>query len=230
LRSKETLCILANRMAELKYRGRIITDAHLLYIRELIGAHPQASRRTLSKKLCEAWQWRQANGALSDMVCRSLLLMLERAGQIKLPPVNYVRHNPLAKRARPMPRLIAFAFAAKKTPQHNTHKSEPWSSSGDDTAAARVPLSHIPTQSLKDPADRLHRRQNRRDDLPAASHLGSAVKENSDREDTVDRSWPCGKFACTACAYQDTRVVRKRILGQTPRRYQEVQAVGTNTS
>jgi Domain of unknown function (DUF4338) len=93
-------------MAELKYRGRIITDAHLLYIRELIGAHPQASRRTLSKKLSEAWRWRQANGALSDMVCRSLLLMLEGAGQIKLPPVNYVRHNPLAKRARPMPRLI----------------------------------------------------------------------------------------------------------------------------
>jgi hypothetical protein len=106
LRSKETPCILANRMAELKYRGRTITDAHLLYIRELIATHPQASRRTLSKKLCEAWQWRQGNGTLSDMVCRSLLLMLERAGQIILPPVKYVRHNPLAKRARPMPRLI----------------------------------------------------------------------------------------------------------------------------
>lgn len=32
--------------------------------------------------------------------------MLERAGEITLPPVTYVRHNPLAKRARPMPRLI----------------------------------------------------------------------------------------------------------------------------
>jgi hypothetical protein len=53
-------------MAALKYRGRIITDAHLLYIREMIAAHPVASRRTLSKKLCEGWQWRQANGALSD--------------------------------------------------------------------------------------------------------------------------------------------------------------------
>ena len=93
-------------MAELKYRGRIIADAHLLYIRELIAAHPQASRRTLSKTLCEAWQWRQANGMLSDMVCRSLLVMLERAGLIILPPVKYVRHNPLANRARPMPRLI----------------------------------------------------------------------------------------------------------------------------
>jgi hypothetical protein len=93
-------------MAELKYRGRLITDAHLLYIREMIASHPEASRRTLSKKLCEAWQWRQANGALSDMVCRGLLLMLERAGEITLPPVKYVRHNPLARRVRPTPRLI----------------------------------------------------------------------------------------------------------------------------
>jgi hypothetical protein len=53
--------------------------------------------------LCEAWQWRQTNGALRDMVCRSLLLMLDRAGQIELPPVSYVRHNPLANRARPEP-------------------------------------------------------------------------------------------------------------------------------
>jgi hypothetical protein len=40
------------------------------------------------------------------MVCRGLLLMLERAGQITLPPVDYVRHNPLASRARPAPVLI----------------------------------------------------------------------------------------------------------------------------
>ncbi len=106
LRSKKAPCILGHRMAELKYRGRVITEAHLLSIREMIAAHPEASRRTLSKKLCAAWQWRQANGALCDMICRSLLLMLERTGKITLPPVNYVRHNPLAKRARPAPLLI----------------------------------------------------------------------------------------------------------------------------
>src|SRR5215470_9288195 len=106
LRSKKAPAILTNRMAALRYRGRSITDAHLLSIREMIAAHPEASRRTVSKQLCEAWQWRQANGTLSDMVCRSLLVMLERAGEIALPPVKYVRHNPLAKRARPMPRLI----------------------------------------------------------------------------------------------------------------------------
>jgi hypothetical protein len=32
--------------------------------------------------------------------------MLERAGQITLPPVSYVRHNPLAIRTRPAALLI----------------------------------------------------------------------------------------------------------------------------
>jgi hypothetical protein len=87
------------------YRGRLVSSEDILYIRELITADPHQSRRTLSKKLCEAWGWRQPNGALCDMVCRGLLLMLDRAGQITLPPVAYVRHNPLAARARPAPVL-----------------------------------------------------------------------------------------------------------------------------
>jgi Domain of unknown function (DUF4338) len=90
-------------MAELKYRGRVVTSEDILYIRELIAAHPRASRRKLSQKLCEAWQWKQANGALRDMVCRGLLLMLDRAGQIELPAVRFVPHNPLAWRQRPAP-------------------------------------------------------------------------------------------------------------------------------
>jgi hypothetical protein len=93
-------------MTEWKYRGRQVSNEDILYIRELIAADPQQSRRTLSKKLCEAWQWRQPNGELRDMVCRGLLLMLDRAGAIRLPPVNYVRHNPLVRRARPAPVLI----------------------------------------------------------------------------------------------------------------------------
>jgi hypothetical protein len=40
------------------------------------------------------------------MVCRGLLLMLERAGEITLPPVAYRRHNPLAQRSRPEPVLV----------------------------------------------------------------------------------------------------------------------------
>jgi hypothetical protein len=91
---------------EFRYRGREISQENILYIRTLIERHANESRRRLSTRLCEAWQWRQNNGALRDMVCRGLLLMLERAGQITLPPVSYVRHNPLAKRARPEPARI----------------------------------------------------------------------------------------------------------------------------
>lgn len=93
-------------MTELKYRGRVVTAEDILYIRELIAAHPRTSRRRLSQKLCEAWQWKQANGALRDMVCRGLLLMLDRAGHIELPAVKVVPHNPLVRRVRPEPMLI----------------------------------------------------------------------------------------------------------------------------
>jgi hypothetical protein len=88
-------------MTELKYRGRMVTAEDILCIRELIAAHPRASRRRLSQKLCEAWKWKQANGALRDMVCRGLLLMLDRAGHIELPAVKFVPHNPLVRRERP---------------------------------------------------------------------------------------------------------------------------------
>jgi hypothetical protein len=93
-------------MAGLAYRGRVITGQDILYIRELIAAHPHETRRRLSQTLCEAWQWKQPNGALRDMVCRGMLLMLDRAGQIELPPVKFVPHNPLARRGRPAPMLI----------------------------------------------------------------------------------------------------------------------------
>jgi hypothetical protein len=91
---------------ELQHRGRVITQKDILYIRELIAAHPRESRRRLSARLCEAWQWKQPNGALRDMVCRGMLLMLDRGGQIELPPVKFVPHNPLARRVRPAPVVI----------------------------------------------------------------------------------------------------------------------------
>ncbi len=59
------------------------------------------SRRGLSEKLCLAWDWRQPNGALRDMVCRGLMLALCRAGHIDLPAVRQRPHNPLVTRARP---------------------------------------------------------------------------------------------------------------------------------
>ena len=89
-----------------RYRGRVITAEDITFIRQFMAEHPESSRRRLSAQLCEVWQWKQANGALRDMVCRGLLLMLHRAGEIELLPVRQISSNPLVKRRPPAQVLI----------------------------------------------------------------------------------------------------------------------------
>jgi hypothetical protein len=86
----------------LSYRGRGVSATDVAFIEKLIRDHPGASRRALSLKLCEAWNWMQPNGAPRDMVCRGLLLALERAGHLELPPPRWAgRHPP--RRLTPAP-------------------------------------------------------------------------------------------------------------------------------
>jgi hypothetical protein len=83
------------------YRHRRLTAQDIAFVRELIARHPGTSRRQLSTKLCQAWNWVQPNGALRDMVCRGLMLELHRAGLIELPAVRFRPRNPLAQRTVP---------------------------------------------------------------------------------------------------------------------------------
>ncbi len=55
-------------------------------IERLLAENPGWGRSRLSVKLCELWGWRAPNGQLKDMACRRLLLRLEKAGRIALPP------------------------------------------------------------------------------------------------------------------------------------------------
>src|SRR5712671_1513311 len=90
-----------------RYRGQTIDGEQIGFLREFIAAHAESSRWKLSRQLCEAMGWKQANGALRDVVCRGLLLMLERAGQIELPPVRrHIRGQLRSPRLRPAPVLI----------------------------------------------------------------------------------------------------------------------------
>jgi hypothetical protein len=82
--------ILRRMQGPLSYRHRVITSDDLVFIRGLIAENPELSRRGLSIKLCEAWSWVQANGALRDMVCRGMMLMLHRQGLIELPALRQV--------------------------------------------------------------------------------------------------------------------------------------------
>lgn len=83
------------------YRGKTVNKKQIAFIKALIVENPADSRRALSKKLCQAWNWVQPNGALRDMVCRGLMLELHRAGLIRLPAKKFTPHNPLARRSKP---------------------------------------------------------------------------------------------------------------------------------
>src|SRR5436190_8600827 len=96
----------SNMQVDLRYRGRVITAEDIVFIRQFIAVNPSMSRRKISAGLCEAWQWKQANGAPCDMICRGLLLMLHRAGEIELPAVRQTSLNPFVRRERPQPPLI----------------------------------------------------------------------------------------------------------------------------
>ncbi|MBU1663749.1 DUF4338 domain-containing protein [Patescibacteria group bacterium] len=85
----------------MRYRGKVVTDEEVVFIREFIAQNIGDSRWMLSRKLCQAWDWVQPNGALRDMVCRGLMLQLARAGQIELPPIRVKIVNPLVHRKKP---------------------------------------------------------------------------------------------------------------------------------
>jgi len=96
----------------LRFRGRSVTGADLTFIRQLMAAHPPASRRRLSALLCEAWNWRQPNGQLKDMLCRSFMLLLHRQGHIVLPAKRYETiNNVVARRTRPTTLTLPLAMA-----------------------------------------------------------------------------------------------------------------------
>lgn len=85
----------------LTYRRRVINYEDIDVIRNIIASHPEKSRRFISQEVCRHWNWRQPNGYLKDMVCRSLLLLLEEKGFITLPPRKCTPNNPLSNRKKP---------------------------------------------------------------------------------------------------------------------------------
>jgi len=84
------------------YRGYSVTQSDIDVVKNIIAAYPDKSRRFISQEVCRVWDWRQPNGILKDMVCRSLLLLLESKGLIKQPPKKCNPPNPLARRKKPV--------------------------------------------------------------------------------------------------------------------------------
>lgn len=73
--------------SELTVRRRRIGSEELGLIRQLIAREGHRGRTHLSRRLCEIWDWRQANGHFRQIACRDLLRQLHAKGLIHLPPM-----------------------------------------------------------------------------------------------------------------------------------------------
>lgn len=87
----------------LRYRSRAVYTEDITFIQRLISNRPDYGRSALSKEICRTWNWVQLNGQLKDMICRGLLLHLERQGYIKLPPRKSTPPSPFSNRKKPEP-------------------------------------------------------------------------------------------------------------------------------
>jgi hypothetical protein len=76
-----------------RYRSRELSAEDLCAVRELIGKHGARGRSHISRVLCEAWGWRQPNGAFKQYAARDLLLRLEERGLVSLPPRLKPKNN-----------------------------------------------------------------------------------------------------------------------------------------
>lgn len=69
----------------LRYRNRDLTAGDVDFLKTE-SARRWASRADFVRRVCEAWDWRQANGAFSLFACSDLLLRLAERGWLSLPP------------------------------------------------------------------------------------------------------------------------------------------------
>lgn len=70
------------------WSGRYFSAEDMACIRSLIASDPQASRTRISVRVCEALNWRRADGRLKDMRARVVLLRMHEKGYITLPALQ----------------------------------------------------------------------------------------------------------------------------------------------
>ncbi len=71
----------------MKLCGLTFTKESIGDIQQIVEANPAISRRSLSRQLCELFDWRSVTGQFKEVVCRKALAMLQNLGHIKLPDI-----------------------------------------------------------------------------------------------------------------------------------------------
>lgn len=100
----------------LRYRNREVTAADLEFLRQQC-AGSWTRRVDLARAICRAWNWRQANGSLSEYACYDLLLRLTERGLLALPAQRPRRRRRKSFSNLPLPpELIALTGLEVRDP------------------------------------------------------------------------------------------------------------------
>jgi hypothetical protein len=117
----------------MRYCGREFSAIDISSIRDLIAAHPTATRARLSRLVCQQLDWRRSDGRLKDMSCRVAMLRMHDDGVLELPPPRngnnngkpYLRLTPQAEPAAPLfaasPSKLGVLQLQLVTDRHESH-------------------------------------------------------------------------------------------------------------
>ena len=74
--------------ASLHFKDRTFSASEVELIADVVSRFSGLSRQELSNTVCELLAWQRPNGGLKTWECKELLVELERAGHLRLPPLR----------------------------------------------------------------------------------------------------------------------------------------------
>jgi hypothetical protein len=89
-----------------RYCGRDFSSTEIKWVKKLIEDNPQINRQEISRRFCDAFDWRKPDGGLKDMSCRVAFIRMHENGLIRLPAPKKVFNKPgrsLKKTSRTAP-------------------------------------------------------------------------------------------------------------------------------
>jgi len=72
----------------MRYSGRDFSKKELQWLKGQMRSDKGLNRTQLSKRFCEQFDWKKANGTVKDVSCRVAFLRMEKDGLLSLPPAN----------------------------------------------------------------------------------------------------------------------------------------------
>ena len=97
------------------FRGSVLESADFAKLQRLIDSRPGQSRQEIARQACRMFRWRRANGVWATRAARQVLVRLDAAGLIGLPPARRPQGRPHRHALEMAARLGGPAAAATET-------------------------------------------------------------------------------------------------------------------